>query len=283
MSVVGDYWQGVAQRLQAEAAIFNRLIVHRGEVGSQNEASLAEVVRRLLPPTVGVGTGIVIDSHGARSQQTDLIVFDQATQPNVLAQTSQMLFPVETVRLAIEVKTRVTTAEIADAAEKTKSIHALKYRDGTAAAVPVGFFGYECGQSPGTVVREFLALGDDVYPDAMCVMRPGLFGERQPAKRAGLVPLHKTDESGEPVSQQWVTPTVAGTGEVVGSINYPITPVKSGSRVKVLGDPGRALLLFSAELLSLLGSSGNVSASWLDGYLPTLAQELIEPGSEPDS
>ncbi|QCW51453.1 hypothetical protein FE634_15445 [Nocardioides dongxiaopingii] len=276
MSIVEEYWQGVAQRLQVEADVFNRLIMHNAESGRENESSLTDIVRRFLPPTVGVGTGIVIDSDGRRSQQCDLIVFDQSNSPNLLAQTSQMLFPVETVRLVIEVKTTVTKVEIEDVAAKIGSLNALSWV-GKAENVPFALFGYSCGNSAGTIVSELLGLGADVMPRATCVMRPGVFGQSLPAAKAGLVALHKLDEHGVSISDSWVTPESDGPAIIIGGSSYPTTRIKAYGKEKVVGNPGRALLLFCAELLGILSESAGVEAHWLERYLSRTARELIEP------
>lgn len=275
MSIVEEYWQGVAQRLQIEADVFNRLIMHNAEQGRENEASLTEVVRRFLPPSVGVGTGIVIDSEGRRSQQCDLIVFDQSNSPNVLAQTSQMLFPVETVRLIVEVKTTVNKDEIDDVAKKIASLNKLRWK-GKAADVPLALFGYSCGNAAGTVVTEILSLPPADMPRTTCVMRPGIFGTSSPEPRAGLVALHQANDDGVPISMQWVQPEVEGQAVTIGTSSYPVTRTKAYGKEKVVGNPGRALLLFCAELLGILSAAG-VEAHWLDHYLSKTAREIIEP------
>lgn len=278
MSIVEEYWQGVAQRLQVEADVFNRLIQHNGETGRENEASLAEVVRRLLPPTVGVGTGIVIDSQGRRSKQCDLIVFDQNSNPSLLAQTSQMLFPVETVWMVVEVKTTLTSDEIADAASKVSSLRALVSED--ARSVPTALFAYQSGMSPSTAVTEVLGLSDDLSPSVACVMRPGIFGRLGPKKVAGLVPLHKQNGSGQPISMTWVEPEdPKALAVTIGASSYPVTSTQAYGKTKVVGNPGRALLLFCAEVLRLLAEVGAVEAHWLDRYMSATASELLEPDS----
>lgn len=276
VSIVEEYWQGVAQRLQVEADVFNRLIEHNAEQGRENEASLMEVVRRLLPPSVGVGTGIVIDSDGRRSQQCDLIVFDQNASPNMLAQTSQMLFPVETVRLVIEVKTTVNKAEIDDVAAKIETLRALEW-EGKVNALPTALFGYSCGNAAGTVVSELLALGADRMPRTTCVMRPGIFGQSMPNPKAGLVALHELNDDGVPISQRWVEPKGEGQAVTIGNSSFPITRIKAYGKEKVVGNPGRALLLFCAEMLGILSESAGVDANWLHRYLSATATELIDP------
>ena len=277
MSIVEQYWQGVAQRLQIESGVFNRLIEHNGESGIQNELSLASVVSRLLPPTVGVGSGIIFDSEGRRSKQTDMILFDQSKQPNILAQTTQMLYPVETVLMAIEVKTTVTTDEVADAGVKAQTIRELQSKEPSSSPVPVGLFGYQCGKSTGAVVADLRNMDQAVAPDLSCVLMPGIYGSRAQGVRAGIVALHQTDEAGEVISGAWERPPEGQAETIqVGSTTYPITALKPYGQELVVGNPGRALLLFCADLLSILGTNAGIKSGWLEHYLPASAREMIE-------
>lgn len=251
--------------------------MHNGESGRENEASLAEIIRRLLPPTVGVGSGVVIDSSGARSQQTDIIVYDQATQPNVLAQTSQVLFPVETVKLAIEIKTTVTTGELDDAVAKKNSIQKL-HSAGEGQTVPFAFFGYRCSSAPGSVTSHIAAMNAANAPDLTCIMHPGIYGTAWPDRRVGIVPLHRIDASGDPISRSWVEPDdLSQSAYRLGSSLYPVTPLTAYSKNKVVGNPGRALLLFCSDLLRTLSQLQSVSSDWLEHYISPLAREIIEP------
>jgi len=83
--VVEQYWSGVATRLQAEVEVFNRLIGHAGEQGRQKEVALVSILERLLPRRVGLGSGLLIDSTGGRSKQSDAVLFDDGDQPKILA------------------------------------------------------------------------------------------------------------------------------------------------------------------------------------------------------
>lgn len=55
----------------------------------------------------------------------DILLFDQSDEPTVMAQTTQLLFPVEQVRAAVEVKSRLTAEEIRDCGAKRASLGSL--------------------------------------------------------------------------------------------------------------------------------------------------------------
>src|SRR5690349_3042037 len=104
MTILEDYWSAVLRRLQAEVDGFNSLIEHAGERGRENELALARILQVLMPSAYTVGTGLLIDSQDAASKQCDLVLTDQTEQPRLLAQTNELLHPIETVRAVIEVK-----------------------------------------------------------------------------------------------------------------------------------------------------------------------------------
>ena len=119
---------------------FNRLIAHQATKSGENEVSLARVPERLVPRRYGIGFGLLIDRDGRSSKQMDIVVFDQADEPALMAQTNQVLLPVENVRFCIEVKTRLDKDEIVDAEEKRQSIHELSAPDGHPPLALVAYF-----------------------------------------------------------------------------------------------------------------------------------------------
>lgn len=266
--VVEKYWSGVARRLQIEVDSFSRLVNHNGEKGRQNELALSALLSRMLPTSVSVGTGVIIDSYGNESNQTDLIISHSGKQPALLAQTIEVLHPVETVLLAIEVKSTVAERDIQDFAVKKASHNHLTLRSGRPAP-PLAFFGYGSGALPMTTSRYFLELEKSLRPDFLAVVDPGIFGEQAADSdrlSIGLTPRHSDDdwdyaESGDR------PPTV-----LRNNIGYPLTRVGKQTSKRVVADPSRALLLFCETLLRRLATSEAADGSWISHYLTTAAR-----------
>ena len=126
MPVVEEYWAGVVRRLQAEVDVFARLVQHHGEQGRENEAALARILEAFVPRRLGVGTGMVIDRFDRYARQADIVLFEQVDEPAVLAQTTQLIYPVESVRASIEVKTRLRSDDIRDCLRKRASLQELQ-------------------------------------------------------------------------------------------------------------------------------------------------------------
>jgi len=49
---------------------------------------------------------MVIDRFDSYARQADIVLFEQVDEPAVLAQTTQLIYPIESVRASIEVKTQ---------------------------------------------------------------------------------------------------------------------------------------------------------------------------------
>jgi hypothetical protein len=274
-NVVEEYWTGVASQLQVEASVFSRLVGHNGEVGRANELALAQLVTSLLPSTVGVGTGVIIDSEGNRSAQTDLVIYDKGAQPQILAHSTQLLFPVETVLAAIEVKTSVATADINDSGRKFKSVRALKPKNGR--EVPItAFFGYSASSAPIARARELNSLAEAECPDVACVLDPGLVSRREDGNlRMGAVPLHNVDADGARIAGEWI-PQEKSARVVRGNASYPVAGLKPYGDWVVF-EPGRALLLFAEALLTALAERTGSNVDWLSSYVTETARETVLP------
>ncbi|MGO4251504.1 DUF6602 domain-containing protein [Paenarthrobacter sp. TAF1] len=96
------------------------LIQHQGEKGDANENSVQLLLAKVLPPSVRVATGEIIDSMGTASAQMDTLVLSNTVHPTLFAQTEEKMFPVESVLLCIEVKTTLTQDEVADISKKVR-------------------------------------------------------------------------------------------------------------------------------------------------------------------
>lgn len=274
-NVVEQYWTGVASQLQVEAGVFSRLVGHNGEMGRANELALAQLVASLLPSAVGVGTGVIIDSAGNRSAQTDLVIYDKGSQPQILAHSTQLLFPVETVLAAVEVKTTVDAAAIVESGKKFETVRNLRPTDGRESPVTV-FFGYSVSNAPTARAKELNALTEKQRPEVACILDPGVVSNRSgDGLNAGLVPLHAVDADGARVSRTWIPQNSAGR-VVRDSISYPVAGLQL-YREWVVFEPGRALLLFAEALLASLADRTGWNLGWLSSYVTEVARETVVP------
>ncbi len=277
MAIVEEYWAGVLSRLQAEVQVFARLVQHRGEQGRESEVALARLLGSFVPQRFGIGTGLLIDAEDHSSRQMDLVVFEQSDEPAVLAQTTQLLYPVEAVVACIEVKTTIRNEAIEDCARKKASITALEPRrrhpDGS--RHPLFFvLGYSASPLPATVYETLKGLPTAGRPDVIAVLEPGLLAGSPDAfagapgddYSGGLVLLR--DTSGAIIEQEPQGPDMMG--EHNGRL-YPL--VRHGDR-HVMVDPARNLLLFAEALVRLLAAQQCRRAPVVSHYLDERARDI---------
>ncbi|MEU6069220.1 DUF6602 domain-containing protein [Streptomyces sp. NPDC047082] len=282
--IVEQYWSGVARRLQEEVNTFNKLIGHAGEQGKENELSLVRLMQNLLPASVGVGSGMVIDSFGGISKQTDIIIYSSADQPSILAQTTQAIYPVENVLMTIEVKTTLDEDELNDCAEKYKKQSDLRPANGK--PIPsMMVLAYNAQGMLSTVAKQLRAMDSDSLPDALCVVNPGILASADIMLSGsannyviGLAALHTLDTSGERVSNTWEKPGVDEKGKVAlrSGIPYPVGRTSPRNDSRILGDPGRALLIFCSMILTKLSQVSTLPSPTISHYLKGTALELFK-------
>lgn len=271
MRVVQEYWQGALQRLEAEVDVISRLVKHHGERGRENENALIRLLEALVPQRLGTGTGMVIDNGDRYSAQTDIVLYDQALEPAVFAQTTQLLFPVENVHACVEVKTSLTADEMKDSAGKKEKLLALQparaYPDGSRYPLFI-VFAYNSAVSPNALTRQLQALPAAHRPDLLCSLRVGfLFGKSgvfADGEGSGVTVL--LGEDGLPREADSSAKEAS-----IGGRAYPIAEI--GGRTVAI-HPARALLLFLDRMLSLLASQQNLPPPSLSLYLDEQARRL---------
>lgn len=246
----------------------NALIPHHGEKGVANELALARIIQNLLPPSVGVGTGLVFDHKGNTSSQTDIVLFDLGQQPRLMAQTNQVMFPIETVRFMIEVKTTLTKKDIEeDYPKKRERLHTLTSNH--AHIPPLGLFAYSFADSDFARAKELSDLADGNGPELACVITPGYV---RTLGQSGFVPLRAREKGTE-----WQAPP-EDTDEpttIVNGTEYPVFMMGKYRGQRFVGDPGRALLMFCLSMLRHLETEGQFD--WLDAYTSHDLNAVLPP------
>lgn len=149
-----DYISNKIASAKREADSLSSGVGHRGIEGEIREIAVRDCVEPFLTQSYQCGTGKVIDSRRAISDQIDLVVYHRKVAPPILVNRDLGLYPVECVRYVFEIKTKLTAAEIKDANKKFRSVSLLtsfpkEQPDGT----------IEGGRLPATVL---LAFGSDI-------------------------------------------------------------------------------------------------------------------------
>ena len=115
----------VQANLGAAIKLASHSISHPGVMGSVNEEHWLELFRQYLPNRYEVATGIVIDSHGNRSEQIDLVVFDRHFTPTLLNQKNHRYIPAEAVYGVFECKPTIDKDYLTYAQKKAASVRRM--------------------------------------------------------------------------------------------------------------------------------------------------------------
>ena len=95
---------------------------HGPTVGSVRESILAKLIDDVLPPAMKTFKGFLIDSHGGRSNEVDIVVYNQVVTPKIAIGSFINDVPVESCLYAIEVKSKLNAKEVKDCIRKGKSV-----------------------------------------------------------------------------------------------------------------------------------------------------------------
>jgi hypothetical protein len=117
--IIVDWFDRLETVLQAEAQL-SGLLSHGSTVGQAREFLVTRVLRTILPASVHVGSGKVIDSRGECSKQIDVVVYDPRF-PLMKVEGGGLYF-VEGVLATIEVKSTINSAELRASLDNCKSV-----------------------------------------------------------------------------------------------------------------------------------------------------------------
>jgi hypothetical protein len=102
------------------------MIDHSAIVGAASEQLWLQLFERYLPKRYRAAPAFVIDSRGNRSQQIDLVVFDNLYSPLFFPHESALHVAAESVYAVFEIKSYFSHHHIGYAAEKAASVRRLR-------------------------------------------------------------------------------------------------------------------------------------------------------------
>lgn len=117
-------WFDHLNRTLHEEAELAGLFEHGTTTGTSRELFLMRALRNVLPPAVHIGSGIVVDCEGKRSQQVDIVVYDPRF-PVLRSALAAGLYLAEGVIATIEVKSTLNKRELKKALGNCLSVMTL--------------------------------------------------------------------------------------------------------------------------------------------------------------
>lgn len=123
--LVQAYVQAAIAGAIAEAEVLDK-VEHTGTRGRCREVIVARLLRSLLPPSLHVCTGMLVDSYGGDSGQEDVIVYSPDLMPAALQMEEQTVVPIEAALAVVEVKSTLNAEEIKKAIGHARRAQALR-------------------------------------------------------------------------------------------------------------------------------------------------------------
>lgn len=101
-------------------------IKHESTRGDLKETAVIEAIRSILPSGYSSSSGFVADSLGNVSPQIDIIIYEKNEIPIAFLQKDSAVIPIESFKVAIEVKSTLTTSNFDQIERQIKSLSEMK-------------------------------------------------------------------------------------------------------------------------------------------------------------
>jgi len=127
MPSLEELMAGAARELTSSMQAARIAFEHNATKGASIEGAVRDFFAKHYPESIGVATGLVVDSKGNSSKQLDVILYDKLRTPVLYtdSQGQNRLIPSEGVIAAVEVKTRLALGDIPTIAESARTLKSL--------------------------------------------------------------------------------------------------------------------------------------------------------------
>ena len=115
MSLVSDFMTSLVGGALLKANGVSK-INHSGVKGTLREIFLSNLIMPFFPAQFSAGSGTIVNSLGAQSKETDIIIYDNRIMKPWISE-SKGIFPIESVIATVEVKSALESRDILEAQE----------------------------------------------------------------------------------------------------------------------------------------------------------------------
>ncbi|MFA6925295.1 MAG: DUF6602 domain-containing protein [Bacteroidales bacterium] len=102
-TLIKDYSTALVKGFYAKVCSIDRL-EHKLTKGELRELFVNDLLVNFITSQFSIGTGVVVDSYGNASRQTDIIIYDNRILPPIIKNSNLGTYPLESVLAIIEVK-----------------------------------------------------------------------------------------------------------------------------------------------------------------------------------
>jgi hypothetical protein len=130
-----DLFKAISKRMSADFEA-SAQVLHNGSKGTVRENILREFLGQRLPKKFGLGSGEVVGRIKETSNQCDLIIYDAIDGLALISDISSQVYPVDCLYGIIEVKSKLSKAELTDCLDKIAKFKSMA--SGGAISSPAG-------------------------------------------------------------------------------------------------------------------------------------------------
>jgi len=198
---------GMQKQMVTTLELQSEITEHPVEKGDATELNWHNWLANYLPKRYKVDNAFVVDCHGGKSEQIDLVIYDQQYSLFVFNQSGTLYIPSESVYAVFEVKQALNKSNLDYAGNKAKSVRQL-YRT----SVPIPHAGGSYAPKPlhriisgilttnsdwvdpigKTLEENLIALDNENKIDIGCALNAGAFIIDQ---TSGIIEKSKASES----------------------------------------------------------------------------------------
>ncbi|QRF07539.1 DUF6602 domain-containing protein [Acinetobacter pittii] len=110
MTVISEKFKAKIDSLKSDFKV-NKEITHQGVKGGLNEVGLSSLIKEVIPQKYNISRGIIENSNGEQSNETDFFVYDNEILPPYL-KSDFAFVPLEAVKYVFEVKSTLNSTEL---------------------------------------------------------------------------------------------------------------------------------------------------------------------------
>lgn len=123
-SAIDDWMKTISKMIKVSYDVGASVSDHSTILGDARESFIRDVLERFLPSSITIGSGQIIDQHGDRSKQVDIIIYRREF-PILKTYGPSDVYLIEGVIAAIEVKSSLNEQSLKMALENLKSVKNL--------------------------------------------------------------------------------------------------------------------------------------------------------------
>ena len=120
-----ELFAGMQEQMATTLKLHTKITEHPVEKGDATEVNWNKWLAAYLPKRYRADKAFVVDCRGKKSEQLDLVIYDQQYSPFVFNQSGTLYIPSESVYAVFEIKPTISKQTLTYAGGKVKSVRQL--------------------------------------------------------------------------------------------------------------------------------------------------------------